>query len=424
MRPPQSIAQFLSTRPLKFLTTTIALFACIALASGRATAQLTANPTGLRFGTIVIGQSETQPVTLTNSGSSSVTISGMNSNVVAFKVTNLSFPYTLAAGASTSINVTFTPTAKGFVGQAITFASNASNKSLTLLVAGVGVTSESLTPSPTSLSFGNVAVGASSTLPVVLTNSGSTYVVFAQAQTSGTGYTLSGATLPTILAPKQTLTLNVTFTPQSSGASSGSVVSPNGGLSLPLSGTGTSTSAGQLVPSPASLSFGNVNVGSSETETLTLSASGASVTIASAASSSSQFALQGATFPVTVAAGQSVTYNVAFTPKSNGSTTGSLSFSSNASTSQTLESMTGVGTTQQYNVSLSWTPSTSQVVGYNVYRGVTQGTYSKINSALNPSSAYTDSTVVSGQTYYYAATAVDSTGTESTYSTPITAVIP
>jgi P pilus assembly chaperone PapD len=424
MRPPQPIAQFLSMRPIKFLATMIALFASVVLASGTAAAQLTASPTGLRFGTIVIGQSDTMPVTLINSGSSSVTISGISSNIVGFKITNLTLPYTLAAGASVSINVTFTPTVKGFDGEAITFASNASNKTLTLLVAGVGVTSESLIPSPASLSFGNVAVGASSTLPVVLTNSGSTYVVFAQAQTSGTGYTVSGTTLPVALAPKQSLTLNVTFTPKSAGASSGSIVSPNGGLSLPLSGTGTSTSAGQLVPAPSSLSFGNVNVGSTETQPLTLSASGASVTIASAASSSSQFMLQGATFPVTLAAGQSVTYNVAFTPNSNGSTAGSLSFSSNASTSQTLESMSGVGTTQQYNVSLSWTPSTSQVVGYNVYRWVTQGTYSKINSTLNPSSAYTDNTVASGQTYYYAATAVDSTGTESSYSTPITAVIP
>ena len=425
MRPPQPIAQFLFVPPTKFLTITVALFASMVLASGTAAAQLAASPAGLRFGTIVIGQNDTLPVTLVNTGSSSVTISGVNSNLVGFKVTGLTLPCTLAAGGSVSLNVVFTPVAKGFDGEAIAFASNASNKILTLLVAGVGVTSESLVPKPTSLSFGNVAVGASSTLPVVLTNSGSSYIIFAQAQAAGTGYTVSGATLPVALAPKQSLTLNVTFTPKSAGAASGSVVSPNGGLSLPLSGTGTSTTtSGQLVPAPTSLNFGNVNVGSTGTQPITLSASGASVTISSASSSSSQFVLQGATFPVTVAAGQSVSYSVAFTPKNSGSTTGSMSFASNASTTQTLESMAGVGVTAQYSVNLSWTPSTSQVVGYNVYRGVTQGTYSKVNSALDPTSAYTDSTVASGQTYYYVATAVNSAGEESTYSTPITATIP
>ena len=65
------------------------------------------------------------------------------------------------------------------------------------------------------------------------------------------------------------------------------------------------------------------------------------------------------------------------------------------------------------------------VVGYNVYRGGTSGgPYNKINSALDGSTAYTDSGVLAGQTYYYVTTAVDSTGAESVYSNQVTAVIP
>jgi fibronectin type 3 domain-containing protein len=37
---------------------------------------------------------------------------------------------------------------------------------------------------------------------------------------------------------------------------------------------------------------------------------------------------------------------------------------------------------------------------------------------LDPSTAYTDSSVVSGTTYYYEATAVNSSGQESVRSTP------
>jgi fibronectin type 3 domain-containing protein len=75
---------------------------------------------------------------------------------------------------------------------------------------------------------------------------------------------------------------------------------------------------------------------------------------------------------------------------------------------------------------LSWNASTStSITGYNVYRGtVSGGPYSKINSALDTSMSYSDSTVQSGQTYYYVTTAVDSAGVESSYSSGVQAVIP
>ena len=79
----------------------------------------------------------------------------------------------------------------------------------------------------------------------------------------------------------------------------------------------------------------------------------------------------------------------------------------------------------QHSVDLTWNASMSVVVGYSIYRGATSGgPYSKINSTLDASTAYTDSTVQAGQTYYYVATAVDSTGAESVYSNQVTAVIP
>jgi fibronectin type 3 domain-containing protein len=77
-------------------------------------------------------------------------------------------------------------------------------------------------------------------------------------------------------------------------------------------------------------------------------------------------------------------------------------------------------------VSLTWNRSTSSsVVGYNVYRGtVSGGPYSKINSALEASTGYSDASVVAGRTYYYVVTAVDGGGTESGYSNQVKAIIP
>jgi fibronectin type 3 domain-containing protein len=136
--------------------------------------------------------------------------------------------------------------------------------------------------------------------------------------------------------------------------------------------------------------------------------------------------LDGASFPLTIAVGQSMSFNVGFTPQKSGTVSGSLTFVSNASNPLAVESLSGTGTAAQYSVNLFWNSSLSEVAGYNVYRSATAtGTYSKINSALDPSTAYTDTTVVAGQTYYYEATSVTSSGQESAKSTPpVEAVVP
>jgi hypothetical protein len=78
-----------------------------------------------------------------------------------------------------------------------------------------------------------------------------------------------------------------------------------------------------------------------------------------------------------------------------------------------------------HSVSLTWTASTSSsVIGYNLYRGTTSGgSYTKLNSSLVTTTNYTDTTVVAGQTYYYVASAVDSSA-ESAYSNQAQAVVP
>jgi hypothetical protein len=79
-----------------------------------------------------------------------------------------------------------------------------------------------------------------------------------------------------------------------------------------------------------------------------------------------------------------------------------------------------------HTVSLTWTASTSSnVVGYNVYRGTTAGgPYNKLTSSAVAGTAYTDNAVDAGKTYYYVATAVDGSGNESVYSSEAMAVIP
>jgi len=234
--------------------------------------------------------------------------------------------------------------------------------------------------------------------------------------------------LPQTLTAGQSVSFTVTFAPTSAGSASGTFTltsnAPNPTLSIPLSGTGTNPAT--LAVSPTSLPFGSVTIGNSANLTGTLTASGSNVTVTSGSSNSSEFTLSGISFPVTINAGQSTQFTVTFTPTTSGAASGTITFVSNATNSPTTQSVSGTGMAPpQHSVDLSWTASTSVVVGYNVYRGGTSGgPYNKINSALDGSTAYTDSGVLAGQTYYYVTTAVDSTGAESVYSNQVTAVIP
>jgi hypothetical protein len=398
---------------------------------GETVGAVTPNPASLNFGSVQVGNNQVLPETLTNSGGSSVTVTQVSPTGTGFSVTGLSLPLTLAAGQSQGFNVTFTPTSAGSTNGNLAIISNASNSTLNVSLSGNGLSAGSLAPSPSSLSFGSVQVGNNQQLSETLTNTGGVNVNITQATVAGTGFSMNGLNPPLVLTPGQHYTFTVTFTPPSPGTDSGnvSIVSnaSNPNLSVPLSGTGAPVPQGTLTVAPTGMAFGNVIVGTNAQLTGTLTASGESVTVSSDILNGPAFAVSGISFPVTIPAGQQAQFTVTFTPSATGAASGSVSFTSNAANSPTVETYTGTGTpAPQHSVNLSWTASNSQnISGYNVYRGVKSGgPYSKINPVLDASTLYTDTTVADGQTYYYVTTAVNSSNEESTYSNQATAVIP
>jgi Putative Ig domain len=81
--------------------------------------------------------------------------------------------------------------------------------------------------------------------------------------------------------------------------------------------------------------------------------------------------------------------------------------------------------TANHVVDLSWKASTTtDVVGYNVYRSPDAATWKKMNGSLIGPTLYSDSTVANRTSYYYTATAVDVNGHESSKTAPVKAVIP
>jgi len=280
------------------------------------------------------------------------------------------------------------------------------------------------------MGFPSLQVGSSQTLLAALTNSGGTAVTISQATiiqaTNGNAFSLNGLSLPATLAAGQSVTFSVAFTPLSAGSASGGISissdASNPTLNIALAGTGATQ--GQLAVTPASADFGSVTVGTSKTQSATLVASGSSVTLSSANVTDSEFSLSGIAFPVTIPAGQSMPFTLTFVPRTSGTAAATLSLASTAANSA-AENLTGTGVAPpQHSVNLSWDPA-SAVVGYNIYRGIQSGgPYSKINSVLDSSTIFTDTSVQSGQSYYYVTTSVDSTGAQSSYSNEIQVVIP
>jgi hypothetical protein len=285
-----------------------------------------------------------------------------------------------------------------------------------------------LTASPSPVDFGAVADGSTTTASVVVTNtSTTTSATVTQAAVTGTGFGL-GATpaLPVVIPAGQSMTLAVTFSPTKGGSASGSlsVVSDaaDANLAVPLAGNGLA--AGQLAVSPSTLQFGNIAVGTALPKSGTLTAGSSSITVSTIDQTATGYTMSGITFPATIAAGQSVDFTVTFDPQNAGSFPGSIAFVSDATNLPTL-SLTGTGTQPvSHSVTLNWNDG-QPVSGYNVYRGTTSGGpyATKLTSSLVSTPDYVDTTVQSGATYYYVATAVDASG-ESGYSNQAAAIIP
>ena len=98
--------------------------------------------------------------------------------------------------------------------------------------------------------------------------------------------------------------------------------------------------------------------------------------------------------------------------------------SQSSSSSSTVAVSSAPGIAPQHRADLSWAPSPSLVDGYEVYRSTRSGgPYLRLTASPVAIPAFTDTSVLAGQTYYYVVTAV-AASVESGYSNEITATIP
>jgi hypothetical protein len=322
------------------------------------------------------------------------------------------------AAISGATSSTYTTPAETIADNNAQFAVGVSNSAgkATSSAAILSVTSASVAPAITTQPASQTVI-AGKTASFAVTATGTAPMSY---QWSKNGVAISGATSTTYTTPAETSADNNSkFTVAVSNAA-GSATSNAAILTV-------SASSLLLNSNTSSLNFGSVNVSSNSTQTVTLTNAGnSSVTISNVTVSGSGFNASGVSSGLILAPGQTAALTATFAPAAAGSVTGSVSVASNATNSPDSISLSGTGVaTVAHSVALTWTPSTSTVIGYNAYSStVSGGPYTKLTSGPVAATSYTDTAVQAGQTYYFVVTSVDSSNVESALSTEVSALVP
>ncbi len=308
--------------------------------TGLAPASVSINPSLQNFGSVVSGtQGGTQTFTVTNTGGVATgnltnTLSGTDQGSFTIVSGNCA-GVALNPNATCNVVVRFDPASVGSKAANLNVSGTpGGTASATLL--GTGIAAGQITITPTSFTFANTTVGAtSSSQTFTVTNTGGAATGALTTALAGNDpghFTLvagSNGCQGVVLAANGSCTIAVTFTPTTGGAKSASLSvsgTPGGTVTAGLSGTGIPPAAFTI--SPTSTDFGSVGTGTQTAfRTFTITNTGGqpsgTMTVSLTGAQASQFNfVSGCTG--TLAAGASCTVQVRFAPNINGNAAANL----------------------------------------------------------------------------------------------------
>lgn len=355
----------------------------VALSGTSSTIVFTLRPGAITFPVITVGSSSgAVTVTVTNIGIASATISSIaigGANPTDFPIGSKTCGTTLAASASCTVNVSFTPKANGIRTATLLLTDTAAGSPQAVPLTGTAQSAtQNLIFSPTSLVLGSVNLGALAVSPVSVTNYGTNPVTFTSASISGANpsdFAIASSNC-SVLASTSSCAIYIAFRPAASGLRSAILVvqdnAPGSPQSVPLFGTGVPP-APILSFSPSAVNFAPQGVGSSTSASLTVTNYG------SMGASFSSFALTGTnaadfflsanscpTGTTLLTPSTSCYISISFTPSAAGVRTASLVITDNATGSPQIVSLSGTG--QSLLKQLSFTSGVlsfgAETVGY------------------------------------------------------------
>jgi hypothetical protein len=347
----------------------------IILLSGTGTAKpepkLSVSTTDLNFGNQVCFSQESKTITITNSGTGALNISSItktNNYGSLFTLSGWTSGGTITAGASKTITVSFQPIEQRTYEETLTIVSSnaTNNKTQTIRLRGTGSPEPEnpvLNFSTSSLSFGDVEVGESSTKSFTITNTGTTVLnissikIVANDNTQNPSYYSITPSDACTIAANKSKSFSVTFSPEavrSYGATisitSNATNATQGTSILNISGTGIKATSKILTASPSSLSFGMQTVGNRTHKNFTVTNSGTKAVTLYSMEATDGFIVdqtwaEGNTLGL--AAGASKTFSAYFAPTQTKAYNGQIVIKSNASNGDLVIPLSGTGAEAQ-----------------------------------------------------------------------------
>jgi iron transport multicopper oxidase len=272
---------------------------------------------GWSFGSVPVGESVTQSVVVKNTGDSTMTITKSKppANAAFHVLDALDEASQLAAGASRTLRVTFTPTEGGTVTDAWTINAGDGTGVHSVALTGRGLAPGHVT-GPASASVGDVVLGDTGSVAVTFGNDGDQPLTVTGFDQPAAPFSVGDApAIGTAIAPGATLTVHVAFSSLSPGpASAALTLRTSAGDRTVALGANVVTS-GALEATP--VDFSDVTLGASATRALTLRNGGGAPlkVLGSSPPADGRFAvLDAIPAGLTLAPGQTRTFAVRFTP--------------------------------------------------------------------------------------------------------------
>ncbi len=220
--------------------------------------------TAVDFGTVVAGQTGQQTITIENTGTADLVITGIESDVSGLSFSSSTF--TLAPNGSQTVTITFPSSTAGTFSGLITISSNDPDRgtrtvSVSVIVQPPPVPAISVQQTP--VNFGTIEAGQTGEQKITIENTGTAPLQITGIESDVSGLSFSPSTFT--LAPNGSQTVTITFPSSTAGEFSGLItISSND----PDRATQTLSVSGivQAAPVPAiavqetAINFGTVEV--------------------------------------------------------------------------------------------------------------------------------------------------------------------
>ena len=328
------------------------------------------SPSPLQFGNVAVGATSDLTVTLTNTGTAPVSLSGMSisgTGAALFSIVSGNEEVTVQPEATHDIVIRYAPTTAGPHEAVLAVQNNAPGNPHDVSLSGTGAAA-GLAISPNPISFADTVVGESVNQIVTLTNTGNSALEISsiaiqalQGTTGSEAFSIAGGGGGGTLAAGASRNVTVQFTPESGGVHQGQFVVISDADSSPdavnISGTG---SVGSLVIAPVPVVFQNTAVGSIRNQEVSLTNTGnTAVSISSMVLGELNVGKNGAEAYSIVSGGQAGSLDpgasraivIQFAPDTPGLHEAQLIVNSDIPSSPTTTTLSGTGT--QGNLTLA-----------------------------------------------------------------------